>query len=130
MPRVTTVDDALPFVAQENTLEYSEGKFIDWDNNGGNDTIPAGTTVCIIAASGLICDWATKPGAEAAYGILLASADKNDRSGNVGHAVLTGGIIFENMLTSYLDADWAAQKTSLDLVTRFVWRTYADDRLV
>lgn len=130
MPRVTTYQEGRPFVVQPDTLIYDTGRDIDWANNGGETTIPAGTAVVIIAASGKICPWATKPGAEAAAGILAADADQNDRSGTPGHAMLIGGNIFENLLISYEETDWADIKTSLNLLGTWVWQTYVDNRAV
>lgn len=128
MPRVTTYQDSLPFVAQPDSLLFDMGRDIDWSNTGSATTIPAGTTMVIIAASGKMCPYATKPGAETAAGILMAGADLNDRSGTPGHGLIIGGNLFENLLVSFADADWADQKS--DLGAAFAWQTYEDDRVV
>ncbi|RLC99994.1 MAG: hypothetical protein DRI46_08415 [Chloroflexi bacterium] len=128
MARVTTYQDSRPFVVQPNTLVYDTGRDIDWANTDGETTIPAGTAVVIIVASGKICPWATKPGSEAAAGILAAGADQNDRTGTPGHAMIIGGNLFENLLSSYEETDWADIKTSLNLLGTWVWQTYADSR--
>lgn len=130
MARTYTYTDSKPFVAQPDTLEYDMGRDIDWDNNGGATTVPAGTVMVIIAASDKMCPWATRPGAETAVGILAAGADQNDRSGTPGHALIVGGNIFENLVTTYPHASWATIKTELDAAGHWVWQTYGDNRVV
>jgi hypothetical protein len=129
MPRVTTYTDSRPYIAQLDTLVFDMGRDIDWANNNSLTTIPAGTTM-VILAGGMMCPYAYKPGAETAAGILLAGADMNDRSGTPGHALIIGGSVYENLLISYEDADWADQKTDLDAAGRWNWFTYEDDRAV
>lgn len=129
--RVTTVEDSTPFIAQPSSLLFDMGRGIDWDNTGSATTLPAGTIMCIIAASGKMCPRLTRPAAETAYGVLLASADEDDDSGYAGKGLIIGGILFENMTPDFADASWATMKTELAAAgNTFQWLTYGDDRLV
>ena len=128
MTRVTTITDALPYIAQPSSLDYDMGRDIDWTNTGGETTIPAGTVMCIIVASGKMCPRLTRPATETAEGLLLASVDQNDKTGRAGHGLIIGGVIFENLTPDFSDAAWATMKG--ELTANFHGLTYADDRLV
>jgi len=127
MARVVTHDDALPFVAQPNSLLYDMGRDIDWDETSSATLVAAGTPMSLLA-SGKMCPRLTRPGAEVAYGILVASADKNDKSGLPGHGLIIGGVLFDNLTPEFEDAAWATIVTELGAA--FIWLTYSDDRLV
>lgn len=127
--RTTTVEDSTPFVAQQSSLLYDMGRVIDWDNVAGS-TLPAGTIMCVIAASKKVCPRLERPAAEEAYGVLLSSVDENDE-GYGGVGILIGGILFENMMPDFSDAAWATMKTELGTSGNlFQWLTYGDSRLV
>ena len=128
MTRTTTLADALPFVAQPSSLNYDMGRDIDWTNTGGETTIPAGTVMCLIAATGKMCPRLTRPAAETAYGLLVASADQDDKSGLAGHGLIIGGVILANLTPDFSDAAWATMVSEMS--DNFNWLTYADDRLV
>jgi len=128
MARVVTHDDALPFVAQPNSLLFDMGRDIDWDNTDDETLIPAGTPMSLIAASGKMCPRLTRPGTEVAYGVLVASADKNDKSGLPGHGLIIGGVLFENLTPDFGDAAWATIKSEIGAAV--IWLTYSDDRVV
>lgn len=125
MTRTTVYDDAVPFVAQPSSLDYDMGRNIDWDNAGGATSIPAGTAMSILA-SGEICPYANRPATEAALGLLVASANSDDRSGYAGHGLIIAGSIFENLLPDFAGGSWVA--ITGDLSTAFHWLTYEDDR--
>ena len=127
MTRTDTVADALPFVAQPSSLNYDMGRDIDWANTGGATTIPASTSMSLLA-SGKMCPRLTRPGTEVAYGILVASADKDDLSEADAYGLLIGGVLFENLTEDFSDAAWATIKGELSSL--FQWLTYGDDRLV
>jgi len=123
--RTTTYDDGSAFIADPSSLVRDPGRDIDWDETGGDETIPAGTVMSQLA-SGAICPRATQPGAEGAYGILTASADKNDRTGHAAKGLLLGGLFYEEMLPTYSDVAWATIKAELNSNFQFV--SYNDDR--
>lgn len=125
MTRTTVYDDAVPFVAQPSSLDYDMGRNIDWDNAAAATTIPAGTAMSILA-DGTICPYASRPAVEVALGLLVASANKDDRSGYAGHGLIIGGGIFENLLPDFAGGAWATIKG--DLSGAFHWMTYEDDR--
>lgn len=127
MTRTDTVADALPFVAQPSSLNYDMGRDIDWANTGGATTIPASTSMSLLA-SGKMCPRLTRPATEVAYGILVASADKDDLSEADAYGLLIGGVLFENLTEDFSDAAWATIKGELSSL--FQWLTYGDDRLV
>ena len=127
MARVVTHDDALPFVAQPSSLLFDMGRDIDWDETGSATLIAAGTPMSLLA-SGAMCPRLTRPGTEVAYGILVASADKNDKTGLPGHGLIIGGVLFENLTPEFADAAWATIKTEIGAAV--IWLTYADDRVV
>jgi hypothetical protein len=126
MERTETLTDALPFIGQQSSLDFDMGRDIDWTNAGtGVTTLPAGTVMCIIAATGKMCPRLERPGAETAVGLLAASADMNSIA---GHGLILGGVIFENLCPDYADAAWATMKGEMS--ANFHWLTYGDDRLV
>ena len=90
--------------------------------------MPAGTVMCIIAATGQMSPRLTRPGTETAVGLLLASIDQNDKTGSAGHGLILGGVVFENLTPDFGDAAWATMKSEMS--GNFHWLTYADDRLV
>ena len=127
MARVITYDDALPFVAQPSSLLFDMGRDIDWDNTAAATLIAAGTPMALLA-SGKMCPRLDRPGVETAYGVLVASADKNDKSGLAGHGVIIGGVLFANLTPEFSDAAWATMVTEMGAA--FTWLSYADDRVV
>lgn len=130
MERTETITDSLPFVAQPSSLDFDMGRDIDWTNAGtGVTTLPAGTVMCIIAASGKMCPRLERPGAEVAVGLLAASADQEDSDvGIAGHGLILSGVIFENLCPDYADAAWATMKGEMS--ASFHWLAYGDDRIV
>ena len=115
--RTITYDDGSTFVADPASLIRDPGRDIDWDNADSATTIPGGTVMALLS-TGKICPRLDQPGTEGAYGILLASADKNDRTGHAGKGLLLGGVFYEEMLPDYPDAAWATPSTCRPWISR------------
>lgn len=97
--------------------------------------IPAGTIMAALA-SGKLIPRSAVTGAETATHILEASANEEDLVGDLGgdnhpgYGVIVGGVIYENLLPDFSDANFATWQGELEAAgvgTGWVWETYADD---
>lgn len=127
MPRTTYTDVGQHYLVDPGLQLRGNAVLLDWDNITAK-TVPAGTVLCRLA-SGKYCPRAERPGAETAARILLATAHQDDASDAVGHGVLIGGPVYENLLPDKDDAAWADFKTELAAAgCTFVYETYGDSR--
>lgn len=139
MPRTTLNVSRPAFVADQNSMERTDGAQIDWANVGagyinattGKKVIPAGTVMGSLLGAGLISPRVvtTNP----ATGILVAMAIEGDLSAaKSGVGVYKGGVVFESLLPDSAGSPKviaAALKTELkaaDCTFKFI--PYADNR--
>lgn len=124
----TLTVEALPSALEDgDTATYYPGKEAK--------RIPAGTIMAALS-SGKLIPRSAVTGAETATHILEASANEEDLVGDLGgdnhpgYGVIVGGVIYENLLPDFADADFATWQGELETAgvgTGWVWETYSDD---
>lgn len=145
MPTRTERVAATPgFVADPPSMTHNSGRQISWDDvpaayadDEGNKSIPAGTAMSQLASGQVVPrvdrDVVAAP-TEAAIGLLVSSAQENDRNAALsGYGIYNGGVVYENLLPDFEDAEWTDGTIPDELAaagTGFAFETYEDDRVV
>ena len=93
----------------------------------GQKEIVAGTVMCQLS-SGKIVPRVVRPGSEEARGLLMTSAQEDNRAdAKTGYGMIVGGVIYEDLLPETI----TSYKTELETNgTSWVWETYSDSREV
>lgn len=132
MPRVTTQVSRPGFIADHHSIDRSDGYQIDWagvtqTDAEGRKYLLAGTVVGAALGAGKLRPRVvtTNP----AIGILETNAYETDRDAALsGYGVILGGVIYENLLPTALDAATRTELNTANVGTGFAFRTYADNR--
>lgn len=131
------------FIVDYYSLNHDNGHQIDWatvvDDGtygpSGEREIPAGT-IMFEQADGTIvpraqADIVNNPGHTAA-GVLVSNANEDSKTDALtGYGLIKGGILFDNLLPDYGNADFGTFQTELEddpSTTGYGWRTFADNR--
>lgn len=128
------------FLADPTTFERGPGRQIDWnqvpasyEGDDGVKRLPAGTVLSVQADGTAFpraqADTTANP-SHTAQEILLSGADAESRTdAATGYGVIVGGVVYENLLPDFGNANFGTFKTELeDAGTGFTWRTYGDNR--
>lgn len=118
----TLTVEVVPTALEDNDEAYYGGT--------GDKVIAAGTVMAELSGGKLV-PRVDRPGSETATCILESSASDGDEAAAAsGYGCIVGGVIYENLLPTYSDANWSTIKGELNTagVGYFVWETYADNR--
>lgn len=114
--------EAVPTALEDNDEAYY------WPGQESKE-IPAGTVMAELS-SGKIVPRSDRPGSETATGILESTAVEETGVNDVGHGVIVGGVIFQNLLPDFSNAAFSTFKSELvaaGVGMGYVWETYADN---
>lgn len=118
----TITVEAVPTALEDNDEAYY------WPGSSAK-RVPAGTVMAQLS-SGKIVPRAYRPGSETATCILESTAVEEAGVNDVGHGVIVGGVIFQNLLPDYANASFSTFKTELSAAgvgIGYVWQTYSDN---
>lgn len=119
---------SLSVEALVNAVEDNDTALVQ---GNGAKSIPAGTIMAELS-SGKLIPRASVTGSETSTCLLLTTASEKDgiESGNPAYGCVVGGVIYQNLLPDYSNANFATWKGELDnpsVGTGWTWETYADD---
>lgn len=138
MPRTTLNLSRPGFVADQHSVERTDGVQIDWanvsaaylDSVTGNKVLPAGTVVGTLLGAGKVSPRVAVTNPAAA--ILISTAIQNDRSAaKSGYGIYKGGVLYETLLPDAagspktLPAAFKTELNAADCTFKFI--PYADN---
>lgn len=127
-----TVSSALANIADTSTATVTGASIptasVAYIEGSGGKTVEAGTVLSHQATSKAV-PRSTVTDATPATCILLSTVHSDGDMSKVGHGAIVGGVIYENLLPDYSNADFATFKTELASAgTGYSWQTYTDNR--